>query len=95
MVVDDIDLMGVMNMVPHIIVTANPCQDQDFGACGMEPISGTPASDPPSLSTIVAPVVGMIEEDVKSTESHVAFYASKLLTFKFGRRFLTSWQPHT
>ena len=84
-----------MNMVPHIIVTANPCQDQDFGACGMEPISGTPASDPPSLSTIVAPVVGMIEEDVKSTESHVAFYASKLLTFKFGRRFLTSWQSHT
>ena len=56
----------------------------------MEPIFGTLASESHSLSTINIPVVTQIEENEEISESHFAFYASKLLTFKYGGRYLTS-----
>ena len=61
----------------------------------MEPIFGTPASESPSLSperlvTTDVLVVGQIEEDEATTERNFAFYASKLLSFKNGGRYLTS-----
>ena len=56
----------------------------------MEPIFGTLASESHSLSTINIPVVTQIEENEEISESHFAFYASKLLTFKYGGRNLTS-----
>ena len=61
----------------------------------MEPIFGTPASESPSLSperlvTTDVLVVEQIEEDEATTERNFAFYASKLLSFKCGGRYLTS-----
>ena len=61
----------------------------------MEPIFGTPASESPSLSperlvTTDVLVVEQIEEDEATTERNFAFYASKLLSFKNGGRYLTS-----
>ena len=61
----------------------------------MEPIFGTPASESPSLSperlvTTDVLVVEQIEEDEATTERNFAFYASKLLSFKYGGRYLTS-----
>ena len=56
----------------------------------MEPIFGALASESHSLSTINIPVVTQIEENEEISESHFAFYASKLLTFKYGGRYLTS-----
>ena len=56
----------------------------------MEPIFGTPASESSSLSTINVPVVTQIEEIEEISESHFASFASKLLTFKYGGRYLTS-----
>ena len=61
----------------------------------MEPIFGTPASESPSLSpemlvTTDVLVVEQIKEDEATTERNFAFYASKLLSFKNGGRYLTS-----
>ena len=55
----------------------------------MEPIFGTPGSESP-LSTTNIPVVTQIEEKEEISENQFAFYASKLLTFKYGGRYLTT-----